>query len=229
MDKLVKESFISKAAGERESYVINKEKKFDYEFDAVKEEVDGQMTAHDGKSWTYECRSHVHEDITRTKGRSDAYVNGSTRTEQGVARKRENGGNTPTSRAEPAASRESFVPGADNGRANINPNQGDEMDIVMDSRPSQDKRFRKASTPSPRSIPPRRLLLKVDAATTNRGGGNKAGLSDIKCMQIRHPKIREFKLFAYAMLRTCHLQRHAQNNVCFVLSISISIETFLIM
>ncbi|KAK6160403.1 hypothetical protein DH2020_003784 [Rehmannia glutinosa] len=259
MDKLVKESFISKVAGERESYVINKEKKFDYEFDAVKEEVDGQMTAHDGKAgptsvdhmymkalyhtlpMSYitvaklqnklegeaslntvrklidkmtqegfveaggkrrlgkrvihsdltkkklievekllttdamdldkkestnksnhqepEIAGNKHKDlstcgglhsigsdITRTKGRSDAFINGSTRTEQGVARKRENGGNTPTSRAEPAASRESFVPGADNGRANINTNQGDEMDIVMDSRPSQDKRFRKAST-----------------------------------------------------------------------------------
>ncbi|KAI3467705.1 hypothetical protein Pfo_024368 [Paulownia fortunei] len=48
MDKLVQESFISKAAGE--SYVINKKKKFDYEFDAVKEEVDGQTVAHDRKA-----------------------------------------------------------------------------------------------------------------------------------------------------------------------------------
>ncbi|KAK6139144.1 hypothetical protein DH2020_027112 [Rehmannia glutinosa] len=297
MDKLVKESFISKAAGERESYVINKEKKFDYEFDAVKEEVDGQMTAHDGKAgptsvdhmymkalyhtlpmsyitvaklqnklegeasqntvrklidkmtqegfveaggkrrlgkrvihsdltkkklievekllttdamvykYGFMILGNKHKDlstcgglhsigsdITRTKGRSDAYVNGSTRTEQGVARKRENGGNTPTSRAEPAASRESFVPGADNGRANINPNQGDEMDIVMDSRPSQDKRFRKASTncasihytstkfgmtgkAKPKKHTAKEIASKVDAATTNRGGGNKAGLS----------------------------------------------------
>ncbi|KAL3649884.1 HORMA domain [Castilleja foliolosa] len=50
MDKLVKESFISKSEGE--SYVINKKKKFDYEFDAVKEESDKQMVvaAHNEKT-----------------------------------------------------------------------------------------------------------------------------------------------------------------------------------
>ncbi|KAL6529042.1 HORMA domain [Orobanche hederae] len=247
MDKLVKESFLSKGYGE--SYVINKKKKFDYEFDAVKEEVDGQMAAHNGKPGNpsvdhmymkalyhtlpldyitvpklqnklegeasqttvrklidkmtqdgfVEAGSNrrlgkrvihsdltkkkltevkkllttdamdmdldkkdsvkksnhpepdtagnkhkdlstcgglhsIGSDITRARGRSDSYINGSTR-------------NTPTSRAEqPAVSRESFVPGADNGRANINANHGDEMDIVMESRPSQDKRLRKAST-----------------------------------------------------------------------------------
>ncbi|KAL6570872.1 HORMA domain [Orobanche gracilis] len=245
MDKLVKESFLSK--GDGESYVINKKKKFDYEFDAVKEEVDGQMAAHNGKPGNMsvehmymkalyhtlpldyitvpklqnklegevsqttvrklidkmtqdgfveagsnrrlgkrvihsdltkkkltevkkllttdamdldkkdsvnksnhpepDTTGNTHKDlstcgglhsigsdITRARGRSDSYINGSTR-------------NTPTSRAEqPAVSRESFVPGADNGRANINANHGDEMDIVMESRPSQDKRLRKAST-----------------------------------------------------------------------------------
>ncbi|KAL6529388.1 Meiosis-specific protein asy1 [Orobanche gracilis] len=247
MDKLVKESFLSKGYGE--SYVINKKKKFDYEFDAVKEEVDGQMAAPNGKPGNMsvdhmymkalyhtlpldyitvpklqnklegeasqttvrklidkmtqdgfvEAGSNrrlgkrvihsdltkkklteikkllttdamdmdldkkdsvkksnhpepdtagnkhkdlstcgglhsIGSDITRARGRSDSYINGSTR-------------NTPTSRAEqPAVSRESFVPGADNGRANINANHGDEMDIVMESRPSQDKRLRKAST-----------------------------------------------------------------------------------
>ncbi|KAL8037940.1 hypothetical protein ABFS82_11G071200 [Erythranthe guttata] len=252
MDKLVKESFISKGA--EESFIINNRKKFDYEFDAVKEEVDGHVVARDGKygnsnvdhmymkalyhtlpmnyitvgklqnkldgeaSQTtvrklidkmtqdgfVEASSNrrlgkrvVHSDltkkklvevkkllysdamdldkqsnhpepdtagnknrdlstcgglhsigsdITRTRGRSDAYINGSTRTEQGVTKKREHGGNTPTSRAEPATSRESFVPGADNDRANANINQGDDMDVVMESRPTQDKRFRKTST-----------------------------------------------------------------------------------
>ncbi|KAL7135088.1 hypothetical protein ABFS83_11G069800 [Erythranthe nasuta] len=252
MDKLVKESFISKGA--EESFIINNRKKFDYEFDAVKEEVDGHMVARDGKygnssvdhmymkalyhtlpmnyitvgklqnkldgeaSQTtvrklidkmtqdgfVEASSNrrlgkrvVHSDltkkklvevkkllysdamdldkqsnhpepdtagnknkdlstcgglhsigsdITRTRGRSDAYINGSTRTEQGVTKKREHGGNTPTSRAEPATSRESFVPGADNDRANANINHGDDMDVVMESRPTQDKRFRKSST-----------------------------------------------------------------------------------
>ncbi|KAG6421574.1 hypothetical protein SASPL_118131 [Salvia splendens] len=41
MEKLVKETFVSKAAGD--SYVINTKKNFDYEFDAVKEEVDLQV------------------------------------------------------------------------------------------------------------------------------------------------------------------------------------------
>ncbi|KAL3625793.1 HORMA domain [Castilleja foliolosa] len=47
MDKLVKES-----KSEGESYVINKKKKFDYEFDAVKEEADKQMVvaAHNEKT-----------------------------------------------------------------------------------------------------------------------------------------------------------------------------------
>ncbi|KAL0364326.1 UNVERIFIED_CONTAM: Meiosis-specific protein ASY1 [Sesamum angustifolium] len=256
MDKLVKEGLISKA--EEESFVINKKKKFDYEFDAVKEEADGQVLGN-GKAGTmsvdhmymkalyhtlpmnYITVTKLHNklegeatqtmvrklidkmtqdgfveagsnrrlgkrvihsditkkklveikkllnidamdldvkeslnksnhpeseiiagnknkdlstcgglhsigsDITRTRGRSDAYVNDSTRTEQAIAKKREHGGNTPTSRAEPAASRESFVPGVDDGRANGNTNNGDAMDIVMESRSTQDI-LRKTST-----------------------------------------------------------------------------------
>lgn len=41
IDKLVREGVMSKAG--EQSYNINKKKKFDYEFDAVKEEMDGQM------------------------------------------------------------------------------------------------------------------------------------------------------------------------------------------
>ncbi|GFP96409.1 horma domain-containing protein 1 [Phtheirospermum japonicum] len=255
MDKLVKESVISKSEGE--SYVIYKKKKFDYEFDAVKEEADRQMivVAQNGKTGNMgvdsmymkalyhtlpleyitvpklqnklqgeaspttvrklidkmaqdgyvepgssrrlgkrvvhseltkkklievkrlltpdameldkketgnksnhpepETAGNKHKDLSTCGGLhsigSDVtrYINGSNRTEQGVARKRELcGNNTPTSRADqrPAASRESVVPGADNGRVNINANHGDEMDIVTESRSSQDKRFRKAST-----------------------------------------------------------------------------------
>lgn len=80
MDKLLKERFVTKAAGE--SYVINKKKvpslflwnfspyafhlypvfvkscspcglqSFDYEFDAVKEEADVQVVVEDGKAGT---------------------------------------------------------------------------------------------------------------------------------------------------------------------------------
>ncbi|KAL1550451.1 Meiosis-specific protein asy1 [Salvia divinorum] len=244
MDKLVKETFVTKAAGD--SYVINTKKNFDYEFDAVKEEVNVQVGGYDGKAGSVdhmymkalyhtlpmsyittaklqnklegeasqgmvrklldkmakdgyvEATSNrrlgkrviqsdltmkklievkkffnfdamevdnkksgdksnnletetagskykdlstcgglhsIGSDITRTRGRSDANMNNSTRTENGIGRKLGRSGNTPTSRAEPAASKESFVPGAD-----------DDMDLVMESRCTQEKRFRKTST-----------------------------------------------------------------------------------
>ncbi|XP_057776963.1 meiosis-specific protein ASY1 [Salvia miltiorrhiza] len=249
MDKLVKESFVTKAAGE--SYAINKKKNFDYEFDAVKEEVDVQAVGYDRKAESVdhmymkalyhtlplryitipklqnklegeanqgtvrklldkmakdgyveatsnrrlgkrviqsdltkkklievtkilnfdamdvddnesrdksklletETAGNKHKDmstcgglhsigsdITRTRGRSDANMNDSTRAENGLGRKTGRAGNTPTSRAEPAATRESFVSGADDGRA------GGDMDLVMESMSTQDKRFRKTST-----------------------------------------------------------------------------------
>ncbi|XP_075483320.1 meiosis-specific protein ASY1 [Primulina tabacum] len=86
----------------------------------------------------------IGSDVTRTRGRSDAHQNGLSRTESGATRRRERV-HTPTSRIEPAASRESFVPGAEDGRANEKTNHCDEMDIVV-SKSTQDKRFRKAST-----------------------------------------------------------------------------------
>ena len=42
----------------------------------------------------------IGSDITRTRGRSDANMNDSTRTENGLVRKLGRSGNTPTSRAE---------------------------------------------------------------------------------------------------------------------------------
>ncbi|KAF7123223.1 hypothetical protein RHSIM_Rhsim12G0026000 [Rhododendron simsii] len=85
----------------------------------------------------------IGSDLTRTRGRSEAHQNGSIRSEQTVTRGH---GNTPTSRAEPVASRESFAAGNENGRTNGNGNQFDEFDAVICSRSSQDKRSRKAST-----------------------------------------------------------------------------------
>ncbi|CAA2948708.1 HORMA domain-containing 1 [Olea europaea subsp. europaea] len=253
MDKLVKEGVITKAGAE--SYNINKQKKFDYEFDAVKEEMEGQITANDGKTEVMgvdhmymkalyhalpmkyisvaklqsklegeanltivrklidkmtrdgfvEAKGNrrlgkrvIHSDLTKkklmevkkalmgtedmaldanelvnklynpplnttgnnhkdlstcgvlhsigsdrtcTRGRSDGLQNESMRSEQTVSRKRELG-NTPTSRAEPVASRESFIPGVEDGRANGKANICEEMDTVMST---QDKRSRKAS------------------------------------------------------------------------------------
>ncbi|XP_059316465.1 meiosis-specific protein ASY1 [Lycium ferocissimum] len=86
----------------------------------------------------------IGSDLTRTRGKSDAYRNGSVMSDQTVSKRKENE-NTPSSKAEPVASRESFVPGKENGRVNGKPTQPDEYEIVC-SRSSQDKRHRKAST-----------------------------------------------------------------------------------
>ncbi|CAH9090955.1 unnamed protein product [Cuscuta epithymum] len=90
----------------------------------------------------------IGSDVTRTKGKSDAYQNESIRTDQTVS-KRKDLGSTPTSRVEPVASRESFVPGHDeNGRSNNKDsiNNCDDSDNIICSRSSQGKRSRKAST-----------------------------------------------------------------------------------
>ncbi|GFZ21143.1 DNA-binding HORMA family protein [Actinidia rufa] len=86
----------------------------------------------------------IGSDLTRTRGRSEAHQNGSIRSEQTASRTH---GNTPISRAEPVASRESFAPGNENGRAkgNGNANHFNEFDMVICSRSSQDNRSRKAS------------------------------------------------------------------------------------
>ncbi|EOX99858.1 DNA-binding HORMA family protein [Theobroma cacao] len=84
----------------------------------------------------------IGSDLTRMRGRSEVNQNGSIRSEQTISKTRENG-STPISRAQPIASRESFVPGCENNGVNGNCN---EVDTVMCSRPSQDKRGRKAST-----------------------------------------------------------------------------------
>ncbi|XP_062156977.1 meiosis-specific protein ASY1 [Alnus glutinosa] len=83
----------------------------------------------------------IGSDLTRMKVRSDMNQNGSIRSD-----KTKELGNTPTSRAEPVASRESFVPGYENSRAKGNTNCCDEVDAVICSRSSQDRRSRKTST-----------------------------------------------------------------------------------
>ncbi|KAK4357625.1 hypothetical protein RND71_023235 [Anisodus tanguticus] len=244
LEKLVKEGVLSTTG--TDTYIIKKQKKFDYEFDVVKEETDGQQNQNGsqsqhgkGEDYMYmkalfhalpmnyvtvsklqsklegeanqtavkklidkmtqdgfvEAKSYrrlgkrvihsdlteeklaevkkvltkasmdvdMHEsdnnfrdlstcgalhsigsDLTRTRGKSDAYRNGSALSDQTVSKRKENE-NTPSSKAEPVASRESFVPGKENGRGNGKPNQPDEYEIVC-SRSSQDKRNRKAST-----------------------------------------------------------------------------------
>ncbi|CAL5444689.1 unnamed protein product [Camellia sinensis] len=87
----------------------------------------------------------IGSDLTRTRGRSEAHQNGSIRSEQTVSRARDHG-NTPTSRAEPVASRESFVPGIENARANGNADHFNGVDTGIYSMSTQDKRSRKAST-----------------------------------------------------------------------------------
>ncbi|KAM4120327.1 hypothetical protein ACJW30_03G123400 [Castanea mollissima] len=87
----------------------------------------------------------IGSDLTRMKVRSEINQNGSIRSEQTISKTKEHG-NTPTSRVEPVASRESFVPGYENGRANGNTNYNDEVDGVICSRSSQERRSRKTST-----------------------------------------------------------------------------------
>ncbi|XVF43713.1 hypothetical protein PTKIN_Ptkin02bG0062900 [Pterospermum kingtungense] len=84
----------------------------------------------------------IGSDLTRMRGRSDINQNGSMRSEHTISKTKDNG-NTPVSRAEPITSRESFVPGCENIRVNGN---CDEVDTVVCSRSSQNKRGRKAST-----------------------------------------------------------------------------------
>ncbi|XP_025886334.1 meiosis-specific protein ASY1 isoform X2 [Solanum lycopersicum] len=242
-EKLVKEGILLSAG--TDTYIINKQKKFDYEFDVVKEEIEGQQNQNGngsqrgkGEDYMYmkalfhalpmnyvsvaklqrklegeanqtvvkklidkmtqdgfvEAKSYrrlgkrviqsdlteeklaevkkvlakdnmdvnMHEsannfrdlstcgalhsigsDLTRTRGKADAYRNGSVMSDQTVSKRKEHE-NTPSSKAEPVASRESFIPGKENGRINGKPNQPDEYEIVC-SRSSQDKRRRKAS------------------------------------------------------------------------------------
>ncbi|KAF9601176.1 hypothetical protein IFM89_017124 [Coptis chinensis] len=87
----------------------------------------------------------IGSDLTRTKGRSDINQNGSMRSEQTVGRMREQG-NTPVSRLEPVASRESIAQGNEHDRANGRNTDYNDGDTTICSHRSQDKRFRKAST-----------------------------------------------------------------------------------
>ncbi|XP_021644282.2 meiosis-specific protein ASY1 isoform X1 [Hevea brasiliensis] len=92
----------------------------------------------------------IGSDLTRMRVISDINHNGSIKSEQTISRTKDLG-NTPTSRAEnaqPVASRESFAPGNESGRANRTTNYCDEADTVICSRSTQDKRTRKTSTVS---------------------------------------------------------------------------------
>ncbi|PHT48058.1 hypothetical protein CQW23_12266 [Capsicum baccatum] len=92
----------------------------------------------------------IGSDLTRTRGKSDAYRNGSVMSDQTVSKRKEHE-NTPSSKAEPVASRESFVPGKENGRVNGKSNKPDEYEIFC-SRSSQEKRNRKASMEDPQGF-----------------------------------------------------------------------------
>nr|XP_016435906.1 PREDICTED: uncharacterized protein LOC107762095 [Nicotiana tabacum] len=86
----------------------------------------------------------IGSDLTRTRGKSDAFQNGSALSDQTVSKRRDHE-NTPSSRAEPIASTESFVPGNENGKSYERTNKYNEFETVICSRSSQDKRRRKAS------------------------------------------------------------------------------------
>ncbi|WOH13692.1 hypothetical protein DCAR_0833203 [Daucus carota subsp. sativus] len=211
MDKLVKEDILTKSG--TNAYIINKLKKSDYEFEAVKEENDGQIFRNGSKVQPNMDEDHMYmkalyhalpmdyitvsklhnklegevnqttvrklidkmtkegfveaqsnrrlgskqrdlstcggvrsigSDLTRMIGKSDAYQNGSIRSDHTVVKMKEHG--TPTSRAQPAASRESFAQVMEIGRNNGNHDNCSEFDAIMCSKSSsQSKRSRKAS------------------------------------------------------------------------------------
>ncbi|XP_021761559.1 meiosis-specific protein ASY1-like [Chenopodium quinoa] len=87
----------------------------------------------------------IGSDITRMRIRSepDMLQNGSLRSDQSISKARE-GPYTPTSKSGPAASRESTIPGS--GKSKLNGKTRNSNETDMCSRPSQDKRSRKAST-----------------------------------------------------------------------------------
>ncbi|OIT05218.1 hypothetical protein A4A49_65144, partial [Nicotiana attenuata] len=86
----------------------------------------------------------IGSDLTRTRGKSDAFQNGSALSDQTVSKRRDHE-NTSSSRAEPIASTESFVPGNENGKSYESTNKYNEFERVICSRSGQDKRKRKAS------------------------------------------------------------------------------------
>ncbi|XP_028772200.1 meiosis-specific protein ASY1 isoform X2 [Neltuma alba] len=86
----------------------------------------------------------IGSDLTRMRVRSDTNQTDSTRSGLKVREL----GNTPTSRVEPVTSRESFAPGKENSIANERStiNQGNEVETLLCTNNSQDKRSRKTST-----------------------------------------------------------------------------------
>ncbi|XP_068328010.1 meiosis-specific protein ASY1-like [Pyrus communis] len=88
----------------------------------------------------------IGSDLTRMRIKSNGPHYSPMRSEQTTSKTKEHP-NTPTSRAQPVTSRESFVPGNDNGRANGNTDYCDDGDrVICSGRSSQDKRSRKTST-----------------------------------------------------------------------------------
>ncbi|KAL5552602.1 hypothetical protein UlMin_040003 [Ulmus minor] len=85
----------------------------------------------------------IGSDLTRMKVRSDLNPNVSIRSEQTITKGKEPG-NTPMSKAEPVASRESFAAASENNRVNGNTMQCDEEFGILSS--TQEKRTRKTST-----------------------------------------------------------------------------------
>ncbi|KAM1171055.1 hypothetical protein ACFX15_020893 [Malus domestica] len=88
----------------------------------------------------------IGSDLTRMRIKSNGPHYSPMRSEQTTSKAKEHP-NTPTSRAQPVTSRESIVPGNDNGRANGNTGYCDDGDgVICSGRSSQDKRSRKTST-----------------------------------------------------------------------------------
>ncbi|XP_061993330.1 meiosis-specific protein ASY1-like [Rosa rugosa] len=87
----------------------------------------------------------IGSDLTRMRIRPNSQEYSPNRSEQTTSKTKEQG-NTPTSRAQPVISRESFAPGNDDIRANGNTNHCDDGErVVCSSMSTQGKRSRKTS------------------------------------------------------------------------------------
>ncbi|KAK2636789.1 hypothetical protein Ddye_031581 [Dipteronia dyeriana] len=162
IDKMIKDGYVeakgSRRLGKRVIHSNQTEKKLmevkkALDFDAMDVQTNEQHNMSNNQEFNKIGSNHkdfstcgalhsIGSDLTRTRGRSNIHQNGSIRSEQTITK----AGNTPTSRAEPVASRESFVPGNENIKAIGNTNYGDEADNIIGSRSTLDRRCRKAST-----------------------------------------------------------------------------------
>ncbi|CAM8912706.1 unnamed protein product [Rhodiola kirilowii] len=157
IDKMTKEGYLEAKANKRLGKRVIKSALTEKKLVEIKKALDNQakgidiaepvqtVSKNQKDMSTFAGLHSIGSDLTRTHGISGHIPNGSTRSDQTITKGH---GNSPTSRAQqPAASRESAVPGHENNKAaTASTNHHEEADKVICSRSTQDKRPRKEST-----------------------------------------------------------------------------------